>query len=278
MKKRLWLITALASCLILGLSLASVRLSPSLQVQAQQSDALRNTDQAGPFDRINSKAGSSKRGGLAETRELVDAVVDPYAESNPIVNADGTMSEVKDRLTRAEIDFRQGHGKGIPEDNVIRVVNGLCKKFDAPDYAKTDRTEVRTHRMALLALTPELTTINHQQQGNRADRTMAGLSPNMSPVEAVNVTMSLVYQKVFNEEYQKDASEREAQRRASRIGGPSKPASVSEKTVRASDRTAEMVHIVRRGSLPLLLPGRAKSFAHRTLDILGIPPIKEKKP
>lgn len=275
MKKRLWLITAVASCLILGLSLASVRFGTTRQVQAQKSDARSNTDQASVFDRINNKAGSSKRGAMAETRELVDAVVDPYVGTNSIVNAGGTMVEVKDRLARAEVDYRQGHGKGIPEDNVIRVVNGLCKKFGAPDYAKTDRTEVRTHRMALLGLTPALTTIDHIH-GQRANRTTAGISPNMSPIEAANVTMSLVYQKVFNEEYQKDATEREVQRRANRSGSVGRVDSVSGAS-RASQRTAQMVQIARRGSLPLLMPGRAKSFARRTLDILGIPAIKENK-
>lgn len=270
--KRLWLTLSLLIFLVSALSLAVVTVDPSLRVQAQPSTS-KNTDQTGAFDQINNKARSSKRGGFAEIRELTDLVVDPYVGSNPIVSADGTMDEVKDRVVRAEFEYRQGHNKGVAEDSVIRVVNGLCKKFNAPEYAKTDRTEVRTHRMALLAVTPQLATIDHLKP-NEANSSRAGISPNMSPVEAVNVTMSLVYQKIFNEEYQKDAGEREVQRVKNRSGGV---VPVSAASTRASQRTAEMVQIARRGSLPLLLPGRAKSFAHRTLDILGIPATQENK-
>jgi hypothetical protein len=273
MNKRLSIFLALAICLVVGFSIAVLRVNPTVQAKNQQSDALKGQGQAGAFDRINDKARSARRGGLAEMRELTNAVIDPYVGSNPIVNADGTMAEVKERVARAEFAYRQGHNDGVSEDRVIRVVNGLGKKFNAPEYAKTDLAEVRTHRMALLAVTPQLTTINHQPTG----KGQAGISSNMSPIEAVNVTMSLVYQKVFNEEYQKDASEREVQRRANRSRAGTQAALAATHSNAPSERTVEMLKVARRGSLPLLLPGRAKSFAFRTLDILGIPAIKENK-
>ena|SRR5437667_8933058 len=151
-----------------------------------------------------------------------------------------------------------------------RVVNGLCKKFGAPDYARTDRSEVRTHRMALFIVTPDLTTIDRSELGN-GSKGRRGINTKMSPIEAANVTMSLLYQKVFNEGYQKDAGEREAQRKARRSAANLDTVFRSETPSRASPRTEEMLKIVRGGGVSLIFPGRSKQFAHKSLDILGIP-------
>ena len=126
MKKRLWLILILAGGLVFGSWLASgsFRRLVQVQAQAQQSEERsRNVSQLDGFDRINEKARTAKRGGLPEAHESADAVVDPYAGSNPIANYDGTMDEGKERLARAEVDYQQGRADGIPEDNVVRVVN-----------------------------------------------------------------------------------------------------------------------------------------------------------
>jgi hypothetical protein len=270
MKKRLWLTLILATGLAFGFWLVSVNFSPSVRVQARQSQN-ESRGQPDEFDRINEKARAAKRGGPVEARELADAVVDPYTGNNSLINSDGTMDEVKDRLARAEVDYQQGRLDGIPEDNVVRVINGLAKKFGAPEYAKTDRSEVRTHRMALFLLTPHLTTIDRPPQGRGSKQAVGGINSKMSPLEAANVTMSLVYQKVFNEDYQKDAAEREARRRARPTAANVDSGSKAENLNQVPARTQEMLRTAQLGSIPLILPGQSKSFAHRSLDILGIP-------
>lgn len=275
MKKQFWLILILASCLVVGLWLASINLSPSVQVQAQRyQEGSSEANEVNGFDRINKKARAAKTGGSAEARELADAVVDPYTTGNPLIESDSTMSEVKERLARAEVDYRQGRSKGIPEDNVVRLVNALGGKFGAPEYAKTDRSEVRGHRMALFLLTPHLTTIDRPEKGERGKGgkgSLGGLSPKMSPLEAANVTMSLVYQKIFNQDYQKDASEREASRRARRASANGDNRAQLETANKVSPRAREMVSTAIRGSFSLLASEERNRFAHRSLDILGIP-------
>lgn len=268
MNKRLCLILIASSCFFVGLWVASPALNSSIKVRAQQSEPNETgLSQDNWFERINKRARVAQHGDLREARDLADAVIEPYTTGSPILNSDGTLGEVKDRLARAEVEYRKHRGHAIPEENVVRLVNALVKKFGAPEYAKSDRYEVRRQRMALFVLTPALTTIERASIGKEGNRRGGGLSPKLSPLEAANVAMSLVYQKIFNDEYHQDASERQATGQARRALQSERSASSAREP---SARTREMLDIAIKGSLPLLSAEQRNRFAHRSLDILGI--------
>jgi len=147
-----------------------------------------------PYKRVNEKAGAIKGGDEKAIRELADAVLEliigdsiPGAIVNPIL----------ERVSRAEIDYRRGRKAGIPEANIVRVLDHLATKLDAPKYARTDEDEVRYMRLSISQMMPNFIP------RRAGEESWAGLSytvdPLMSPLEAVYVTRFLIMQKELSE-------------------------------------------------------------------------------
>src|SRR5258708_4690062 len=81
--------------------------------------------------RIAEITSTLKTGDETAIRELADLVW-------LITTRNQTPQEIsqplRQRLIRAEIDYRNGKIEGIPESKIVDVVNYLAKEFDAPVY------------------------------------------------------------------------------------------------------------------------------------------------
>jgi hypothetical protein len=150
-----------------------------------------------PYKRVNEKAGAIKGADERAIRELADAIL-PLITGHRLPAA--IVSPFLDRVAHAEINYRSGRNPGIPEANIIRVIDHLAAKLAAPKYARTDEDEVRSLRLAISQMMPNF--IPRQPLG-AGEESPAGLpytvDPLMSPLEAVYVTRFLIMQKETSE-------------------------------------------------------------------------------
>lgn len=212
MKKSVQVVLSLFTLCALGtaLMLSGVSLSALGQAQSDAQDEIGSVGQKPfPLIEIDKKSQMAKDNDESSVRALADEVVDTIGVD---VLPTETASEVKDRLARAEIRYQSGDKEGIPERNVVRAVNGLVKKFGAPEYAITSAYEVRKLRMDAFYLMPQLIGRGRSKDRRTVDRehTSVGssINPTMSPVEAFFITGMMLQQKRLNPEYQVTYAER----------------------------------------------------------------------
>jgi|GEM_PF-1419267 len=148
-----------------------------------------------PFERINQKAKAAKHSDQKADEELAFEVVSTLTPSQV---PSFTKEALMERLARAETNHRAGRSRGIPEDNVVKMINELAGKFSAPEYAKTTPLEVRVARTGLMADMPNLIADKPIALKEKGKKTI-GL---MSPVEAFAVSMFVLRQKLVNEAWQ----------------------------------------------------------------------------
>jgi hypothetical protein len=150
-----------------------------------------------PYKRVNEKAGAVTGADEKAIRELADAVLQ--------LITDGRLPSViarlfLERIAQAEIDYRSGRKAGIPESNIVRVIDHLAAKLGAPKYARTDEDQVRDLRLSISQMMPNF--IPHRPLG-AGEESPAGIpytvDPLMSPLEAVYVTRFLIMQKEMSE-------------------------------------------------------------------------------
>jgi len=140
---------------------------------------------------------------IRKLTELVLLVVrsDPAPQDIPV--------KIRERIVRAEINYQNGQNEGIPEDNIVRVVNYIAKEFDAPVYAQAQLQEVSELRAGeaypmFHSLAPELARTEAEQH----PRPHILINPKMSAIEAVYFTLSLIFEKKSNACYQLTSEER----------------------------------------------------------------------
>jgi hypothetical protein len=150
-----------------------------------------------PYKRVNEKAGAVTGADEKAIRELADAVLQ--------LITDGRLPSViarlfLERMAQAEIDYRSGRKAGIPESNIVRVIDHLAAKLGAPKYARTDEDEVRDLRLSISQMMPNF--IPRRPLG-AGEESPAGfpytVEPLMSPLEAIYVTRFLIMQKEISE-------------------------------------------------------------------------------
>ena len=152
---------------------------------------------------LNVKARAVNEGGdSAAVSNLVDEVFNTFQIT--------VASDVKSRIVNAEILYQNNQRDGVEEIEVVEVVNGLKIKFDAPEFGKTDLYEVRKIRQSLQLFAPQLVGHGRASEVNFVNNVQPTIVAKMSPTEAVFVTMTLVYQKISNPEYQQTFAERDA--------------------------------------------------------------------
>jgi hypothetical protein len=159
-----------------------------------------------PYALVNEKAGAVKGADERAIRELAEAVlVLSIGDEVPSV----FVSPYKERLIRAELNYRRGQKDGIPEANTVRVINELARELSAPEYAKTDEDQVQETRLVISSLMPHFIV---QQPLRSGEESSTGspytVDPTMSPLEAVYVTRFLIMQKEINESYLVTPTER----------------------------------------------------------------------
>jgi hypothetical protein len=167
-------------------------------------------------------------------------------------------ASVKDRLVAAEISYQQGKTTGISPSNVVTAVNQLAQKFHAPAYAYTNEKEVSKFRLRMLTLYPNLV-------GRGAAATRDDSAPHfersMSPMEAFYTSTLLIYQKLFNADFQLTPQETQSLTKTH--------LNSTQGTVNLQ-RTREMLDVIRRGSASMSFRDILNQ-SEQSLDSLGIP-------
>lgn len=204
MNKRYRLSFLLLAIVALGTGLVWLNSRGIVRGKSQANKAAQGL-RAEPYLRIDEKALAAT--GTEETaiRELAKAVFNPEISELPIEFA----RLFEERFIRAEINYRRGDRAGIPEINVVRVIDEMAQRLDAPDYAKTSTDEIREARLGISRWMPHFIVRKSPALKSEAqDKVQTVISPTMSPLEAAYVINYLILQKKRNEWYQLTQEER----------------------------------------------------------------------
>jgi hypothetical protein len=151
------------------------------------------------YQSIEEKARKAKGNDESAIRELADAALD---DNKVGVIPTEMLNEMKERLIRAEIRYRNGK-KGVHEIAIVRLINDLVDKFGAPDYAKTSPLQVRTMRVCLKQFFPSFIAQEADEKSKGLRKEIgARINPEMSPLEAAYIATMLIWQKILNKDWQ----------------------------------------------------------------------------
>ncbi len=159
--------------------------------------------QANPISQIDEKAARAVGNDENSIRELSNSVVD-WAVMGQLPSF--LTEPYKERLARAEVNYRSGVTPGITGHNIVLLIDDLVQKLEAPEYARTDDDEVFNLRANLAAGAPHL--VGNFSQANSKNAAAIGPEDKLSPIEAVFVTRQLIMQKEINEAFQTTPAER----------------------------------------------------------------------
>jgi hypothetical protein len=171
----------------------------------------RSGEETNSISRINSKAALLNNADETQIRELTDEVFKSFdLDSVPAAMTDS----LRERLVRAEVNYRSGLGKPVSEFGIVRMTNMLGDKLGAPSYFKTNVFEVRRLEMNFLPFLSKFIgkKPNGQVSGPKALR--SSINSTMSPLEAFTIAGLLIQQKRFNPTYQTTQAEFLAKRSA----------------------------------------------------------------
>jgi hypothetical protein len=171
--------------------------SPAVQGRAPA--VPQNTQSGNPFVELNRKAKASKGIDPIAVNDVTSEVINTFAPTDVPAF---TQEAMKERVGRAELNYRQGVDKGISEVKVARTVNELADKFALPDYAKVSVAMVRTARVILMLQLPNLIGQDAPADKNHKKKIGSSINRSMSPLEATALTLFLLQQKTLNEAFQ----------------------------------------------------------------------------
>lgn len=223
------------------------RRASSQDVQNDRTDSLA---------RINSKAELLNTADETVIRDLADEVFMSFDEDLvPQVMKDS----MKERIVRAEVNYRRGYGKPVSEFGVVRMTNMLMKKLGAPAYAQTNVFEVRRLEMNFLPFLSKFIGNKPVGTSHGPKALRSSFNPEMSPLEAITVANLLFQQKRVNPAYQLTQDEYVAKH----YGKNSSKPDMNDKS-----RSEEMEKAIKRGG-DLSVTELVK-LPHRALDLLGV--------
>lgn len=255
------LLSVLAFCiLVTGLMWAG----KSSNVHSE-SKSKPETGQSG-IGRIDAKARAVKGSDKQAIQDLTTEVMSQYGwDAAPATVRDS----IKDRLVNAEQKFHNGNHKGISEREVARAVNGFVVKFKTPAYTRTSPSEVKEMRGRLLTLLPNFIGRGRVERGKAQAKTPRSKIEEMSPVEAAYMTMAVVYQKMYNPDFQLTQAERrdvwvEKHNRSPRSIGKTD----SQPSTDSTARQQEMEGVLRRAATTPLQD--LLSLPNQVMGVLGI--------
>lgn len=219
------------------------------------------------FEKIDAKA-KSIQNGLQQNpyEDLIDTIFESYNVKalDPI-----TVSKLKDRLVRAE-----NAGQVVNEANLVETVNWLADEFSAPAYAKTSSLQIRVSRVNLGKLMPNL-FLNKDNSGNPAASRMVNseLSNNLSPSQSVCLLLTVLQQKVLNQDCQKEPDQWDSDFQASQLTDSSANSSPqnSEPSLMRKTNTQKSDEMIQLISSQTLSISEMNNYTHLILDHLGIP-------
>lgn len=216
---------------------------------------------ADSVSRINQKAALVNSGDETQIRQLADEVF----KSFEIDQAPAAITEsLKDRLVRAEVNYRSGRGKPVSEFGIVRMINMLADTLGAPNYAKTNVFEVRRLEMNFLPYLSQLIGKKPDGETNGPKPLGSSINPTLSPLEAVTIAGLLIQQKRFNPAYQMTQQEW-----VSNHGGKRGPKNFASALANRDDKRGEIERAIQQGTGALSATDLFK-LPHRALDMLGV--------
>lgn len=184
---------------LLGLVIGAFWWSNDNAAQAE-----KKPDVLDSFGTLNSKAKNSRGGDVNAAKELVGEIISASGFESELSGL--TSNSVKDRVGNAESLYQTGQIEGVSEAKVARTINGLAIKFNLPEFAKTDVSEVRKLRLSMLPSYPEI--IGKKPNGNQPLFVGGNFDSKMSPAESILVLTMMMHQKLSNKDYQLTKEER----------------------------------------------------------------------
>jgi|SRR5579863_2687438 len=165
---------------------------------AQQMNSQNTSGWVNPYTQLDQAASVIKIGDdETSTRAFADKI---FSMPRTFPRIPAPVEDVlKDRLVRAEMAFRQGHGPGIQEDNIAQFVNSLAHRLNLPDYGRTSTKQLRVLRMSLILTSPSFMGAGVSWSEMKVGES---IKPAMSPLQATHLILTLIEQKLINPEYQ----------------------------------------------------------------------------
>lgn len=182
---------------------------------------------------------------------------------------------VKDRLSRAETEYRQGRRPGVREQSIADAFNMLAAEFNAPDYFFTSQRQVRFERMQMALSFSKFMEI---------DEINESVAPEMSPLQAAYVMKALTELKLVAPEYQIQpvqwdqsyqqmmANLQRAQQSRRRLEELRKQGVQFQGRLRSESRPTKYKELydILSQRVSFLSPSDGQDLINRTLTILGI--------
>lgn len=150
-----------------------------------------------PWQLLEAKARAAEGGDQGSVRALADQIFNQWpgsAQFPPEVT-----EPVKERLVRAEIDYRRGKAKGITHVDIAKTNNDVVEKLGLPEYMTLCPRQVRQLRLDTLTFTPFFMGKGMTRRNMEVGEKM---NPAMSPLQAANVVMFAMQQKLLNPDFQ----------------------------------------------------------------------------
>jgi hypothetical protein len=184
--------------LIVGLAVTAVTIGLSRKRQAQskkqsqanQLGAARHVSDK--LSLLDGKARSAKSGNQDDVLSLTDEVLNFFGTPETVQ----TLWPFRERLVRAEADYRKKHVGGMKEEKLAHAVNRFAHDLGAPDYAYVNDRQIRYLRAHFEVALP------HFIGATRDSKDRVVMNPEMSPLEAVALTHLLITQKLSNPSFQ----------------------------------------------------------------------------
>jgi hypothetical protein len=212
------------------------------------------------FEKANAAAARAADG----TPDSVRGFVDETFNRSTLRRA---PESVRQRVTKAELQFHQGKRKGISNESLARAVNDSAIAFGAPDTAKTSVAQIHLVRMLIAQEAPNV--------GQTWDPERLVCTDLMTPSQAVFVALFLLDQKLLNPDYQLDPDKWSARERKRQVQmtdmNPKDLAALhgararSAKPTPYAHRVAGLLAGEQLGEVGVVTLG-----VHRTLDSLGL--------
>jgi hypothetical protein len=114
----------------------------------------------------------------------VKAFVDEIFDSSVMK---GVSPSVRERVAKAEREFRAGSQRPIHESEFAEAVDRLVADYHLPGYMRTNPAQVRRFRQLMEQLTPSALSSTRRDE--------------MTPAEATLMAVQLGTQKLFNPDY-----------------------------------------------------------------------------
>jgi hypothetical protein len=156
-------------------------------------------DKTDSVARINSKAELLNTADETVIRDLTNEI---FTSFNADLVPQGSIDSLKDRIVRAEVNYRSGHGHPVSEFGVVRMTNMLMKRLGAPAYAQTNVYEVRRLEMNFFPFLSKFIGKKPAGTSHGPKALRSSFNPEMSPLEAITIAQLLIQQKRVNPAYQ----------------------------------------------------------------------------